>query len=156
MLKGEITSHLEESKASKVANRRNGSTKKTVRSFSSGHLKIVRGRYQEGAFSPKILPKRQLTLTSDLEEKVTAMQAKGISTRDIGEQPPFVRNATFQLLLFTRLDLLGKSNAFTGILLLRAAALPPHDLVRMGRYVYRVLDRGGHAIAPLHCRRSRR
>ena len=83
MLEGELTNHLEESKASGVANRRNGKTKKTVRSLSSGHLEIESGRDRDGTFTPKILPKRQLILTSDLEEKVTAMYAKGMSTRDI-------------------------------------------------------------------------
>jgi putative transposase len=83
MLEGELTNHLEESKASGVANRRNGKTKKTVRSLSSGHLEIESSRDREGTFTPKILPKRQLILTSDLEEKVTAMYAKGMSTRDI-------------------------------------------------------------------------
>lgn len=83
MLEGELTNHLQESKASGGANRRNGKTKKTVRSLSSGHLEIESSRDREGTFSPKILPKRQLILTSDLEEKVTAMYAKGMSTRDI-------------------------------------------------------------------------
>jgi transposase-like protein len=85
MLEGELANHLEESKASGVTNRRNGKAKKTVRSLSSGHLEIEIGRDRECTFSPKILPKRQLILTSDLEEKVTAMYAKGMSTRAISE-----------------------------------------------------------------------
>ena len=82
MLEGEQTNHLEERKASGVSNRRNGRAIERARSLSSGHLEIESGRDREGTFSPKILLKRQLILTSDLEEKVTAMYAKGMSTRD--------------------------------------------------------------------------
>jgi len=44
-------------------------TKKTVRSLNSGHLEIESSRDREGTFSPKIIPKRQLTVTSELEDK---------------------------------------------------------------------------------------
>jgi len=62
---------------------RNGKTKKTFRSLSSGHLGKESSRDREGTFTPKILPKRQLILTSDLEEKVTAIYAQGMGTRGI-------------------------------------------------------------------------
>lgn len=83
MLEGELNSHLAENKAAGVTNRRNGKTKKTVRSLNSGHLEIESSRDREGTFAPKIIPKRQLIVTSELEDKVLAMYAKGMSTRDI-------------------------------------------------------------------------
>jgi len=83
MLEGELNHHLAENKASGVSNRRNGKTKKTVRSPNSGHLEIESSRDREGTFSPKIIPKRQLIVTSELEDKVLALYAKGMSTRDI-------------------------------------------------------------------------
>lgn len=83
MLEGELNSHLAENKAAGVINRRNGKTKKTVRSLNSGHLEIESSRDREGTFAPKIIPKRQLIVTSELEDKVLAMYAKGMSTRDI-------------------------------------------------------------------------
>ncbi len=83
MLEGELNHHLAENKASGVSNRRNGKTKKTVRSLNSGHLEIESSRDREGTFAPKIIPKRQLIVTSELEDKVLALYAKGMSTRDI-------------------------------------------------------------------------
>ena len=83
MLEGELNSHLAENKSAGVSNRRNGRTKKTVRSLNSGHLEIESSRDREGTFAPKIIPKRQLIVTSELEDKVLAMYAKGMSTRDI-------------------------------------------------------------------------
>jgi putative transposase len=83
MLEGELNSHLAENKAAGVSNRRNGKAKKTVRSLNSGHLEIESSRDREGTFVPKIIPKRQLIITSELEDKVLAMYAKGMSTRDI-------------------------------------------------------------------------
>ncbi len=83
MLEGELNHHLAENKATGVSNRRNGKTKKTVRSLNSGHLEIESSRDREGTFTPKIIPKRQLIVTSELEDKVLAMYAKGMSTRDI-------------------------------------------------------------------------
>lgn len=85
MLEGELNNHLEESKAAGENNRKNGKTKKTVRSLQSGHLEIESSRDRQGTFEPKILPKRQLIITEDLEDKVIAMYARGMSTRNISE-----------------------------------------------------------------------
>jgi len=51
--------------------------------MNSGHLEIESSRDRESTFAPKIIPKRQLIVTSQLEDKVLAMYAKGMSTRDI-------------------------------------------------------------------------
>ncbi|MDQ6482666.1 IS256 family transposase [Dyadobacter sp. LHD-138] len=85
MLEGELNNHLEESKAAGESNRKNGRTKKTVRSLQSGHLEIESNRDRQGTFEPKILPKRQLIITEELEDKVIAMYARGMSTRNISE-----------------------------------------------------------------------
>ena len=85
MLEGELNNHLEESKAAGENNRKNGKTKKTVRSLQSGHLEIESSRDRQGTFEPKILPKRQLIITEELEDKVIAMYAHGMSTRNISE-----------------------------------------------------------------------
>ena len=85
MLEGELNNHLEESKAAGESNRKNGKTKKTVRSLQSGHLEIESSRDRKGTFEPKILPKRQLIITEELEDKVIAMYARGMSTRNISE-----------------------------------------------------------------------
>ncbi len=85
MLEGELNNHLEESKAAGENNRKNGKTKKTVRSLQSGHLEIESSRDRQGTFEPKILPKRQLIITEELEDKVIAMYARGMSTRNISE-----------------------------------------------------------------------
>lgn len=85
MLEGELNNHLEESKAAGENNRKNGKTKKTVRSLQSGHLEIESSRDRLGTFEPKILPKRQLIITEELEDKVIAMYARGMSTRNISE-----------------------------------------------------------------------
>ncbi|KAA6441857.1 IS256 family transposase [Dyadobacter flavalbus] len=85
MLEGELNNHLEESKAAGDNNRKNGKTKKTVRSLQSGHLEIESSRDRQGTFEPKILPKRQLIITEELEDKIIAMYARGMSTRNISE-----------------------------------------------------------------------
>ncbi|KAA6441858.1 IS256 family transposase [Dyadobacter flavalbus] len=85
MLEGELNNHLQESKASGESNRKNGKTKKTVRSLQSGHLEIESSRDRHGTFEPKILPKRQLIISEELEDKVIAMYARGMSTRNISE-----------------------------------------------------------------------
>ncbi len=85
MLEGELNNHLEESKAAGESNRKNGKAKKTVRSLQSGHLEIESSRDRQGTFEPKILPKRQLIITEELEDKVIAMYARGMSTRNISE-----------------------------------------------------------------------
>ncbi len=67
MLEGELAGHLEEGKASGQTNRRNGKSKKTVRSMSGGSFELETGRDRVGSFEPKIVPKRQLIITEELE-----------------------------------------------------------------------------------------
>jgi len=65
-------------------NSRNGYSQKTVRT-PSGETTINIPRDRNGEFDPLIVRKYQTT-ASDLEERIVAMYAKGLSTRDIEDQ----------------------------------------------------------------------
>lgn len=62
-------------------NSRNGYNRKTVIS-DYGESEIAVPRDRNGEFKPKILEKRQ-TRTDEIEQKIMAMYAKGMSQRDI-------------------------------------------------------------------------
>lgn len=85
MLEGELSNHLEEEKASGQSNRRNGKSKKTVKSMSGGSFELETGRDRQGSFEPKIIPKRQLIITEELEGNVLSMYARGMGTRAISD-----------------------------------------------------------------------
>ncbi len=78
MLGGELDNHLEEEKASGQSNRRNGKSRKTVRSMSGGSLELETGRDRESIFEPKITPRRQLIITEEPEGNVLSMYARGM------------------------------------------------------------------------------
>jgi transposase-like protein len=85
MLEAELTDHLGyepyEAKGRNSGNSRNGSYPKTVRT-SEGDTTIDVPRDRKGEFEPKIL-RKYASNTSELEEKIIGMYAKGLSTRDI-------------------------------------------------------------------------
>ena len=83
-LEGELQAHLQEEKASGFVNRKNGKTHKKVKSLS-GEFELESGRDRSGSFEPLILPKRQLIITEELEEKVIGLYSLGVSTRDISK-----------------------------------------------------------------------
>ncbi|WP_457642097.1 IS256 family transposase [Persephonella sp.] len=62
-------------------NYRNGYIPKTVKT-DLGEVGINTPRDRNGEFEPQIIPKRQ-TMIDDLENKIIALYAKGMSTRDI-------------------------------------------------------------------------
>lgn len=65
-------------------NSRNGYSPKTIKSeFREVEIQVPRDR--KGEFKPQIIPKYQRNV-SGIEEKVIALYARGISTRDISEQ----------------------------------------------------------------------
>ncbi|MBU3145637.1 IS256 family transposase [Clostridium sp. CF012] len=67
-----------------TVNSRNGYSKKTVKSeLGTVELNIPRDR--NGEFEPKILPKYQRNITG-IEDKIMALYAAGMTTRDITEQ----------------------------------------------------------------------
>ena len=89
-LAAELNYHLEkeseESSASKTGqkNRRNGFSSKTVQS-EQGELELSIPRDRQGHFEPILVPKHQRRLAG-LDEKILAMYARGLSTRDISAQ----------------------------------------------------------------------
>lgn len=83
-LEGELEAHLQEGKADGIANRRNGKTSKKVKSIS-GEFELETGRDRIGSFEPLVLPKRQVIITEELEEKVIGLYSLGLSTRDISK-----------------------------------------------------------------------
>jgi len=85
MLEAEVTEHLGYDKYSKngynTGNSRNGKYRRKLRS-SQGETEIEVPRDRRSEFEPKILHKYQ-TSTSELEDKIVSMYAKGMTTRDI-------------------------------------------------------------------------
>ncbi|MGH8078475.1 MAG: IS256 family transposase, partial [Lysobacter sp.] len=79
----EMQAHLGHERHGAVAggNPRNGKSRKTVQS-AVGDLQIETPRDREGTFAPQLLPKRQVRLAG-MEEKILALYAKGMTTRDI-------------------------------------------------------------------------
>ena len=78
-LEGELDSHLAREV---IANRRNGKSKKTIRSLS-GSFEITTPRDRAGTFTPQIIKKHQTTLSDEIEHKVLSLYGLGMSYRDI-------------------------------------------------------------------------
>jgi len=83
-LQGEMDFHLKEQKANGEENRKNGKITKRVKSLS-GELDLETSRDRAGTFEPMILPKRQIIITEELEDKVIGLYGRGVSTRDISD-----------------------------------------------------------------------
>lgn len=87
MLEVEMDEHLGYEKNSVVGNNsgnsRNGYGTKTITS-DYGECEIAVPRDRNGKFEPKVIEKRQ-TRTDEIEQKIMAMYAKGMSQRDIGD-----------------------------------------------------------------------
>ena len=85
MLEAEMDEHLGYEKNSVLGNNsgnsRNGYGKKTITS-DYGECEIAVPRDRNGEFEPKVIEKRQ-THTDEIEQKILAMYAKGMSQRDI-------------------------------------------------------------------------
>jgi len=85
MLEAEMEEHLGYEKHSaqgdKSGNSRNGYNTKTIIS-DYGESEIAVPRDRNGEFEPKLLAKRQVR-TDEIEQKILAMYAKGMSQRDI-------------------------------------------------------------------------
>jgi putative transposase len=67
-----------------LKNARNGYSKKTMKT-SSGEVGVDIPRDRNGTFDPIFVQKHQ-TFDPDLEKRVISMYARGMSTRDIGQQ----------------------------------------------------------------------
>ena len=85
MLEAEMDEHLGYEKNSVTGNNsgnsRNGYGKKTI-SSEYGECEISVPRDRNGDFEPKVIEKRQ-TRTDEIEQKIMAIYAKGMSQRDI-------------------------------------------------------------------------
>ena len=83
-LAGELEAHLQKEKSSGLSNRLNGKTTKRVKSLS-GEFELEGNRDRSGTFEPVVLPKRQVVITEELEDKVIGLYGLGLSTRDIAK-----------------------------------------------------------------------
>lgn len=85
MLEGELTAHLGYEKHAvegrNSGNSRNGKRTKTVRT-SNGETEVQVPRDRKGSFEPEIV-RRYATSSSELDDKIIALYARGMSTRDI-------------------------------------------------------------------------
>ena len=86
MMESEMDSHLgyEKSERSLNSNYRNGTKSKRVRS-SYGEFDIDVPQDRNSDFQPQIIKKRQKDI-SGIDQKIIAMYAKGLTTRQISEQ----------------------------------------------------------------------
>jgi transposase-like protein len=81
-LEAEMQVHLGHERHGKSSgNVRNGKSRKTVQS-NVGDLSIETPRDREGTFEPQLVQKRQVRLAG-MEEKILALYARGMTTRDI-------------------------------------------------------------------------
>lgn len=87
-LEAELTEHLgyepHASEGRNTRNSRNGKSTKTVQS-ESGQFEIEVPRDRDGSFEPQLVRKRQRRLEG-FDEKVLALYARGLSTREIQAQ----------------------------------------------------------------------
>lgn len=81
-LQGEMDNHVREDKAYQKGNRRNGVSKKEVRS-SMGKFELETPRDRHSSYEPEIVLKRQVVLTDQLEDKIISMYGRGMSYSDI-------------------------------------------------------------------------
>ena len=85
-LSAELDAHLgyerhEKSAEGERGNTRNGATKKRLKG-TFGALEVTTPRDRAGTFEPQLVKKRQTRL-GDFEDKILALYARGMSTRDI-------------------------------------------------------------------------
>lgn len=81
-LEAEMRAHLGHDRhARSTGNARNGKGRKTVQS-AVGDLAIETPRDRDGSFEPELVKKRQVRLAG-MEDKILALYAKGMTTRDI-------------------------------------------------------------------------
>jgi transposase-like protein len=81
-LEGELDSHLAQDV---VPNRKNGKTKKTVKS-TAGPFELETPRDRAGNFEPQLIKKHQTSVNDEIEAKILSMYGLGMSYRDIATQ----------------------------------------------------------------------
>lgn len=85
-LDAEMDAHLGYARNAKAegtprTNRRNGGTSKTLKG-TFGEVSVITPRDRQASFEPQLVKKRQTRL-GDFEDKILALYARGLSTRDI-------------------------------------------------------------------------
>jgi len=89
MLKAELEAHLGYEKYSKEGhgsgNSRNGSFSKKIKTDNLGDMVLNIPRDRNGEFEPQLIPKGQ-RMSDKLEESITGMYSRGMTTSDICEQ----------------------------------------------------------------------
>jgi putative transposase len=83
-LDGEMESHLTDCTTQGQANRRNGHSKKIVKT-SNGPFELETPRDRAGSFEPEIVKKRQTILNESLDNKVLSLYALGMSYEAIAD-----------------------------------------------------------------------
>ena len=81
-LEGELEAHLEEEKAKQQSNRRNGKSRKSLKT-GFGKIDLETSRDRQGSFEPQLVRKRQTTLGEGLDNKIISMYSRGMSYSDI-------------------------------------------------------------------------
>ena len=81
-LEGELDFHLKKEKGLGLANRRNGKQGKGLKT-QYGKIELESSRDRAGTFEPKIVGKRQTTLSEGLDNKIISMYGRGMSYDDI-------------------------------------------------------------------------
>lgn len=85
-MEAELQSHMRSEKTTGKSNRRNGRMSKGVRCLSGGSFELDTPRDRLGSFEPQIVPKRQVFIGQDLENKVILLYARGLGYEDISAE----------------------------------------------------------------------
>jgi transposase-like protein len=84
ILEEEMELHMEGSKEEMIGNRLNGRSRKQMKS-SYGSFELETPRDRHGSFEPSIIPKRQTSISQEIDDKILALYKLGTSYEDIKE-----------------------------------------------------------------------
>lgn len=105
MLDAEMEEHLGYAKnaaeGNNSGNSRNGYSRKTIKS-DYGECEIAVPRDRNGEFEPRVIEKRH-TRTNEIDDKILAMYAKGMSQRDIEEMVQDIYGADVSQSMISRI-----------------------------------------------------
>jgi putative transposase len=138
MLESEMDEHLGYEKHNNLGdltgNSRNGYNKKTIIS-DYGESEIVIPCDRNGEFEPKVLEKRQ-TRTDEIEQKILAMYAKGMSQRDIEDNLREIYGAEIPQTLISKITdkILPEVNDMVSLTC--GSSIRIHLRFRMRKYLY--------------------
>jgi putative transposase len=82
-LEGEMEAHIDDCKEQGEVNRRNGKSKKIVKTTTTGSFELETPRDRSGSFEPEIVKKRQTVLNESLDNKILSLYAFGLSYEGI-------------------------------------------------------------------------